>query len=266
MKRPYRIPMLLSASVIAVSVLTGLSAGRNAAAQTVGNYCRPDGRVIMLLVDVTTPFGDTDRILVVRLIDKMFSVLEGGDRIIVKTISDSYIHSERLIEQCIPFCRGDSSIKKFFDCADGAIRTDRDKLREQFNAALRKHLLDFPGQKRSDIVRTIQSVGREDLGAGHASVIYIYSDLVENSDHLASTRLFSAPVEILMKRLRREKLIAKLENASVRVVGFGRDDSKNREPLSIERYNKLMEFWQVYFKESGAASVIIGYDLPAMGE
>ena len=54
------------------SVLLGFSLIGTAVAQTGDNrnYCKSDGRIALFLVDVTTPYDQTDKDLIVRATDK----------------------------------------------------------------------------------------------------------------------------------------------------------------------------------------------------
>jgi hypothetical protein len=246
-------------------LLSSFLLGRVTYAQTYNDnhYCKSNGRIVLFLIDVTTPFGGADKELFIRVVGTILATIRGGDDLIVRTISDSYIHSDRLIDRCIPSCNETSNINQFFECANGAIKNDRDNVFRQFNASLRKRLFEFEGQKHSDIVRTIQTDVREESREGHPMRLFIYSDLIENSDFMPSSRLYSEPVKTLIKRLKHEKLIANLKNVDVDVAGVGWDDSNSRQPLPIDKYNKLIEFWRAYFKESGATNVRIGHDLPS---
>src|ERR1039457_3968679 len=68
------------------------------------DYCRSAGHTVIFLIDVTTPYDQTDKSAIVRMTDEIFSSIKGGDKLVIRTITDSHTHSERLIERCIPNC------------------------------------------------------------------------------------------------------------------------------------------------------------------
>lgn len=249
--------------VLAICLLCVGSNVQGAYGQTDDNqkYCRKDGRVVVFLVDVTTPYDRLDKEAIVRMTNSIFSSVQGGDELIVHTISDSHAHSKRLVDRCIPVCTSSSAFGRFFKCNDGAIRTDFERVRTDVIGALRKRLLTFQEQKYSDIVRTIYNVTKEDRREGRGLVLYVYSDLIENSDYFASRYLFSYSLKRLIDGLKYYKLIANLRGANVYVAGVGRSGTEDRHALPISEYNKLIEFWAAYFRESGAKSVAIGQNL-----
>jgi hypothetical protein len=119
-------------------------------------------------------------------------------------------------------------------------------------------LESFQELKYSDIIRTINADAQEEARQGQVLNLYIYSDLIENSDQLISNKnFFRYKPLFLIGALRRFKLIAPLSNSDVQVAGVGRSDAADRQPLSINDQNFLLEFWKAYFKASGAANVAI---------
>ena len=87
-----------------------------AIAQTSDNrsYCKSDGRIALFLVDITTPYDQTDKDLIVRATDKILASLTGGEKVIIRTITDSVTRSEQLVERCIPFCAAEGIGQAFF--------------------------------------------------------------------------------------------------------------------------------------------------------
>jgi hypothetical protein len=102
---------------------------------------------------------------------------------------------------------------------------------------------------------------KEDGVEGRPLSLYIYSDLIENSDYLPGRKFFSTPVDRLIGQLRKDKLIAPLKNANVQAAGVGRGGTKDRRPLGVAEQQKVTEFWTAYFKESGANSVEVGQSI-----
>jgi hypothetical protein len=221
------------------------------------DYCRGGGRLVLLLIDITTPYDQTDKNAIVQMTDRVLTSIEGGDRLIVRTISDSHTRSERLAERCIPHCPESALWKRMLNCSDGLIRTDFDAVRAEIIAAMRNRLATFHDLPYSDIVRTISTVLQEERRDVGEVSLYMYSDLIENSDYFPSKYLFSYTLQRLIFGLQHYKLIPNLKGAKVQVAGFGRAGTADRRPLKIEELNKLREFWSGLFKEAGAASISI---------
>ncbi len=118
-------------------------------------------------------------------------------------------------------------------------------------------MADFTGQPYSDIIHTIANLSREEISPGRQSVLYVFSDLLENSDHASPNKLNTLSVKALIDVVKRKALIASLVGVEVHVFGVGRDDSPKRAPLTTDRYRKLLEFWNAYFKASGAHPIEI---------
>jgi hypothetical protein len=245
------------------SVLLGFYLIGTAVAQTGDNrsYCKSDGRIALFLVDITTPYDQTDKDLIVKATDKILASLAGGEKVIIRTITDSHTRSEQLVERCIPFCAAEG-IGRIFLCNDGAIRTDRESVYEDIVGSLRQRLSKFEEKRHSDIVRTVLLAAKEDAVDGRKLSLYIYSDLIENSDYLPSRKFLSTPVPRLIAMLQKDNLIPSLKDADVHIAGVGRAATKDRRPLTVAEQRKVTEFWNAYFKLSGANSIDIGQNIP----
>lgn len=175
-----------------------------------------------------------------------------------RSIGESYTKSERLVEKCVPQCPAQGTINRLFKCSDGILRTDTAKVRQDILAALKSRLENFQELKYSDIIRTINSDAQEEARQGQILNLYIYSDLIENSENLISDKkFFRYKVPFLIDALKKYKLIAPLTNSEVEVAGVGRSDTADRRPLNINDQNFLLDFWKAYFKAGGAANVRI---------
>jgi hypothetical protein len=179
--------------LLSIALLT-LFATSAAIAQTGDNrsYCKSDGRIALFLIDITTPYDQTDKDIIVKATDKILASLYGGEKIIIRTITDSRTHSEQLIERCIPYCAAEG-FSRIFLCNDGAIRTDREGVYADIVESLRQRLAKFEETRHSDIVRTVVLAAKEDGVEGRPLSLYIYSDLIENSDYLSGRKFFSNP-------------------------------------------------------------------------
>lgn len=248
-------PLLVVAIVLFIQILTtGLLFAQGKENR---DYCLQSGTIRLVLIDITTEYDQRDKAVVVGTLDEVFAAAKGGDRIVVKTIADSHAKSERLIERCVPQCAADGFFNRLFNCSDGLLRTDTETMRDDIVKILRSRLAKFEELKYSDIVRTITMSSREESRAGQQLNLYIYSDLIENSDYFPGRYLFVQPLRVLMDGLKKWNLIAALNGVEVLVSGVGRAGTVDRRPLTVPELNKLNEFWQAYFQEGKAKSVKI---------
>jgi hypothetical protein len=245
---------LLSAVVIGIPTA-------NAQSRQNEDYCTPSGTFRVILIDVTTPYDKTDKDAISSIIQRTLIGAGEGDRIVVRTITDSYTRSERLIERCIPSCKAEG-IRRL-TCNDGLMRVDRDKIRSDMIEVLGSKLSKFEELKYSDIIRTINRSANEDIGSNQKIEIIIYSDLIENSDYLVTKSFFYYSTEFLMAGLKKLGFVPDLRGANVNVAGVGRSDAADRHPLGLKEMSKINEFWRAYFSEAKAGSVYIGQNLAA---
>src|SRR4051812_4061660 len=89
--------------LIFVTSLTGSAFSQIAQTQETNGYCQAKSPTVIFLVDITTPYDQTDKDAIVRTTDSILSSLKGGEKLIVRTIADSHTHSERLTEECVRF-------------------------------------------------------------------------------------------------------------------------------------------------------------------
>src|SRR6476660_1162446 len=204
-------PRCLVWSVLLAFYLTG-----TAIAQTNDNrsYCKSDGRIALFLVDITTPYDQTDKDLIVRATDKILAALTGGERVIIRTITDSVTRSEQLVERCIPFCAAEG-LGRLFLCNDGAIRTDRENVYEDIVGSLRQRLSKFEEKRQSDIVRTVLLAAKEEAVNGRKLSLYIYSDLIEKSGVVGGRGSYQTPVPLLVAEPLDHKMMLGRKTAGV---------------------------------------------------
>lgn len=245
--------------VVAANVIS-LNAA-NAQIRNNSEYCKNSGPIRLFLIDVTTPYDQTDKDIIAGVMKDVFSSAKGGDQLVVRTIADSHTRSERLIERCIPYCEAEGFYNRLTKCSDGIIRSDTDIVYQEILERLKNRLSKFEELKYSDIIRTLDTVAKEDARDSRPFALYIYSDLIENSDYLSGRAFFYYSTNFLIEGLKKLNLIAPLRNSEIRVAGVGRSDSVSRRPLTINELNKVMEFWNAYFRESGAKSVVIGQNV-----
>ena len=261
MQRPAPARSLL---VLIALILLAAGLGRPAAAQAIDwkHYCAPDGRDVLLFLDVTTPYDAQDKTILVDGLQRIVADLKGGDRIVIRTIGDSATHSERLIDRCIPYCPPKGFWEDLFsDCTGGLILNHKRILIREMRDKTRERLDNFRELEFSDLVTTVALVSREELTAGKEAEMFLFSDLIENSPFMPGGEFLKLPNDELLTRVRENQLVPELRGAKVHVFGVGRSGTAERTALPIERLNKIMEFWTTLLKEGGSASVSINQNL-----
>lgn len=250
---------VLLLSVTAAGLLAGTSSMHAASAATRSNkdYCVAQGASVVFAIDITTPYDEHDRDLLVRAVQDVFGQLRGGDRVVIRTISEASTTSERLLDRCMPYCEAASTWEAIFKCNEGMVLNDTRHVRNELAQALRSRLANFTAQPRSDIIRTLVAISREELRSGGRKTLYVFSDMIENSDHISGRVFFTTETQRLLRYLVKNNLLSKLDGTDVRVFGVGRDGTAERAPLNVAAANKIRDFWQAYFRASKAQSVEI---------
>ena len=135
-------------------------------------------------------------------------------------------------------------VHKFWSCNEGQIVSDTKKMKGEIVRSLRAKLANFEEQPRSDIIRTISSLSREEMPLGRSSVLYIFSDLIENSDHMATRTLLSVSPKALINNLKKNELVASLDGAEVHAfVSFRQFAKAESTPASgFSKAYDVLEF------------------------
>jgi hypothetical protein len=225
-------------------------------------YCAPDGKDILLFLDVTTPYDAQDKTILVDGLQRIVADLKGGDRIIIRTIGDSATHSERLIDKCMPYCPPKGFWEDLLsDCTGGLILNHKRLLIAEIRDKTRARLDNFTELEYSDIVTTLALVSREELAGKKDAEVFLFTDLIENSPFMPGGEFLMLPNEALLKRISDNQLVPQLPGATIRVFGVGRAGTAERAALPVERLNKILAFWTSLFKEGGSQSVAINQNL-----
>ena len=253
-----RLAFALVLGVAAVALL-----GFAARAQPLANkdYCADDGTNVMFVIDVTTEYDPKDKELLVRAVGDIFDSLQGGERIVIRSITASFATSDRLIDRCIPTCLAKSFLDRWLNCSDGLIVSDTRRVKQEIVQSLRRRLENLTELPRSDIIRTLAHVSREEARRERRQILYILSDLIENSEKVTARLFFETENGRLIRYLRKYDLIASLEGVEVRAFGVGRGSTQDRLPLPVGHHKKLLDFWHLYFKEAKAGSVEISQNM-----
>lgn len=255
-KRGRTIPWLVVLSCLALHGIAGA-----ARAEQGRHYCIAEKPIVLLIIDMTTEYDDRDRSLLMEAIQHILTNLEGGERLVIRTITDSFSTSDRLFDQCVPVCIPKRKTFIGSGCSDGTIKIDKRRMRDGAATAMRERLRHFQARDDSDIIRTLEQIARDVPFAGKTSRIYVYSDMIEVSDHMRG-QFFAASNARLIEKLRTTRLIPDLNKAEVHVFGVGRSGLPGRPPLPIDKMQKLNDFWTLYFKAADAGSLTITEGLP----
>ncbi len=149
-------------SLLKISALALLALSSPARAQAIdwNGYCSPSAKRVLLLVDITTPYDTQDKQILVDGLQSIVGKLGDGDRIVIRTIADSYTHTEKLIDRCMPYCPPMSFWDELFsNCTGGLILNHKRTLIAEIRASVRGRLDQFKELEHSEIVGTIaQSV------------------------------------------------------------------------------------------------------------
>ena len=131
----------------------------------------------------------------------------------------------------------------------------------EIRSSVRDRLDHFTELEHSEIVGTIAQSTKEVFSPKQGAAVYIFSDLIENSDYIPGKTFSEVPNGELIARIEADKLVPNLQGASVAVFGVGRGGGNERNPLPVPRLNKLLDFWNNLFARGGAKPVIISQNL-----
>lgn len=246
-------------------LILAVAAGRGpATAQSIDwqRYCAPEGKNVLLFLDVTTPYDAQDKTILVDGLQRIVADLKGGDRIVIRTIGDSATHSERLIDKCMPYCPPKGFWEDLLsDCTGGLILNHKRLLIAEMRDKTRARLDNFRELEFSDIVTTLALVSREELPGKKEAEVFLFCDLIENSPFMPGGEFLMLPNDGLLKRIHDNQLVPQFSGAKVHVFGVGRGGTAERAALPVERLNKILAFWTSVFREGGATSVDINQNL-----
>jgi hypothetical protein len=224
----------------------------SASAVDARRYCNAEAANVIFYLDVTTPYDDIDKRALVEGIGRIFEGLGGGERLSIRTIEDSFPRSARVLEACVPFCDGGVLGDLFSDCTEGMVIADTKTLRRQIVESLAARLSGTTELPNSEIIRTLALSAGEEFREGQRNVVYIFSDMIENSSYLTGADFFATENQALVTDLADDKLIPNLFGAEVTIFGIGRGGGAERTALPQDRLEKLQDFWRLFFVAAGA--------------
>jgi hypothetical protein len=217
-------------------------------------YCSDTAANIVFYLDVTTPFDPIDQASLIDGVEKIYARLGGGDRLSIRTIEDAFPRSRRLFDACMPWCESGGFIDDLFsDCTEGVVIDDRRHLQVEMVRVIRELAGSSVELPHSEIVRTIAMSSGEEYRAGRANRLVIFSDMIENSEYMPSSRFLSRKNSDLLSDIAKDGLVPDLRRAEAVVFGIGRKgDPDSREVLEQEKVEKIADFWDGFFVLAGA--------------
>jgi hypothetical protein len=114
---------------------------------------------------------------------------------------------------------------------------------------------------KSEIIRTLAMVLGSTGEEKRSVLVYIFSDLIENSEFISGKTFWSQPVERTVDVVKENELLPDLRNASVKIFGVGRDGTAQRRPLAQVLLAHLKRFWILYFEKTGCIDLEINESL-----
>jgi hypothetical protein len=199
-------------------------------------------------VDRTTPFTDPER----RQIRQSFEAIRGGlrtgDRLQMGSIEDLFVNSFTKELGCLPKCPPNDG-----NCSPGVALIDESAFDADLETAIEQLLEDRPEQPKSDVTATIAGAAAGFSTERPVSDLYVFSDMIENSQHMPSERLFALPVPEALAAIRSAGAMAAMSGARVHIIGMGRGHATGRAPITGEQMIHLRSFWNAYFTEATGA-------------
>ena len=226
--------------------------GRPAYAYDGAQFCKTDKPTLALFIDVTTSFDDKSKATLSEGIEKFSSILQGGERIVLMTIEDSFSESAKLFDGCVPICESSGWVDWLFgNCTSGLLRLKRKEMNAAIRTGLVSRLANSTDLPRSDIIRTISENARIIFSDKKVGTLFIFSDMIENSELITGKEFWSVPNDELLDRINRVELIPALTGVSVKSFGLGRGGDNDRTPLDQDMLQKVRQFWTRYFELAG---------------
>ncbi len=230
---------------------------RSALAQNSTDYCRYSTRSTLFLIDRTTPYDANDHRVIAESIGAVVDHLETGDRLVVATIGAHYSDSARAFNGCVPGCpvSGNFFTDTLGECRAVIAQRDRRLFRARLLAAVRPLTNNPDEQPFSDITGTVAQATQHPMGGRGYSRLYLFSDMLENSQALPWRAFRSQPVEASMAIVTQNSLVPAVRGVDVHIAGYGRLHDPGRPFLPAELDRNVRGFWRAYFAAGGAGAV-----------
>jgi len=247
-----RLSFLVSALVVlAISLLTNAAHAQPRRP----DYCAiPGGTASLLLIDRTSPYTtsgeDHEGERIAAGIDTLLRSLRTADRLTVATIERHRRLSVLAFDECLPGCdpHNTSPIPLLNNCPEPTIARERNAYRRALFGAVIPLLENSTDQPNSDITGTIfQTVNQHRFAH-----IYIYSDMLENSQVVPWGVFSTQPAQRSFAAVQRSGFVPVLRSTQIQVVGYGLSHDRNHTALTDQQDRTIREFWDLYFGAAGA--------------
>lgn len=249
-------------ALIFFSVAIAADSGNAFAAYDEKNFCNPDASTSLVLIDVTTRFDERSKGLFEEGILAVLGKMEDGQKIIISTIEDALTNSQKLYEGCVPYCNETGVFDSLFgECTTGLVKLRSNEQRGAISKSLRGRLAMADDLPFSDIVRTIATKSGDEFVGRKSGKVFIFSDMIENSDYIPGKIFWWQPMENILAKIRNDSYLPNLPNVKIRVFGVGRGGDQQRKQLPQIKLDRVKKFWAAYFKQTGATDVLIGESL-----
>lgn len=224
------------------------------------DYCQAGKTSSLFLIDRTTPADSMDKSVMMQSLATVVDGLGHGDRIVVATIGPHYTNTERLVNACKPGCPDNQGVADYMlgQCSAMQAKADERVFMAQLVKALEPVTTDAEEAATSDIVRTIAQWTQTPPGDRPYSTVYIFSDMLENSQVLPWREFKASEPEASLEEVEKYRLTPDLPGADVRIVGFGRSHNPGRPPLDPDIDFRVRTFWKEYFASGGATATFEG--------
>jgi len=225
------------------------------AASKSNSFCSSNAANVVLLIDITSKFDERSKLVFQQGISKIVSHIQDGEKFSIFTIQESFTQTRHIFEGCSPFCNPSAGFTS--SCTEGKARLDKRKFQQTIGSALNKTLKSTRDLVSSDILRSLYFATIGFQKQSKPLKLYIFSDLIENSDFLSGRSFFSSKISKILRNISKNNLLPDFTNSKVRVFGIGRGGTAERKPLSQTNLNRVRRFWDAYFKASGSKDIII---------
>ncbi|PZO53308.1 MAG: hypothetical protein DCF16_07520 [Alphaproteobacteria bacterium] len=247
--------MMMRAVPWLIGALFTIALSEPAHAQRGRNYCSlPGGSASLMLVDRTSPYStdgeDRQGERIAAGVDALLDGLGSGDRLTIATIERHRRLSTITFDNCFPGCDESrrNPIPFLNDCPRATIDSERQNFRRRLYRAIIPLLENAQDQPNSDITGTVFQ-----MSAHHRfSRIYIFSDMLENSQVLPWQNFSNRPASESLSAVQRSGFVPTLRGAEIQVVGFGLSHARSRAALTDAQDRTIRDFWRLYFEAAGA--------------
>lgn len=215
------------------------------------SYCSYRSALVVLLADITTRYDDFDREQIVGVVDELLRRLRHGERVVVRTIEDTFENSRILFDACTPGCPSEGALKDLMSsCRPALARSQHLQFKQALTSAMSEVYKNSVERNQTDLLNTLRfhmSFAR----AYEQKELWFFSDMLENR----SIRILreKATVDRLITRAVKQNLMVDLSGFQVRIYGMARTDHPDsRRRLPKAEYDKVVGFWRAYIIRNGA--------------